>query len=284
MTRACPQAPRAGSQPPPKRPRVQIVTGLALVLAAVFGLVIGSFLNVVTWRVPRGESIVKPGSHCPSCCHDLGWRDNIPVVSWLLLGGECRYCGARISVRYPATEVMTALVFVALTLIIGVHWSLPAYLWLGGAGVALAIIDIEHKRLPNAITLPSYVAVGALLLLPAIIDGQWDGYLRAWLAAIVLGAAYFGLALIYPKGMGMGDVKLAGVLGLALGWLGWSELIVGGFLAFVLGSVGGVIVMVATGSGRKAKIPFGPYMLVGALLGLWIGQPVAHWYQSLLVG
>lgn len=278
------QAPRAGRQPLPKRPRVQIVTALALVLVAVFGLVIGSFLNVVTWRVPRGESIVKPGSHCPGCGHELGWRDNIPVLSWVLLGGRCRYCGARISARYPATEMLTALVFVVLALITGVDWSLPAYLWLGGAGVALAIIDIEHKRLPNAITLPSYLVVGALLLLPAIIGGQWGDYLRAWLAGVILGGAYFGLALIYPKGMGMGDVKLAGVLGLALGWLGWSELIVGGFLAFVLGSVGGVIVMVATGSGRKAKIPFGPYMLAGALLGLWVGQPVAHWYQSLLVG
>lgn len=260
------------------------MTGLALLLIALLGLVIGSFLNVVTWRVPRAESVVKPGSHCPSCGHQLGWRDNIPVLSWLLLGRKCRYCGARISARYPATELLTALVFVALTLIVGLNWSLPAYLWLGGAGVALAIIDIEHKRLPNAITLPSYLVVGALLLLPAIIDGRWDDFLRAWVAAIILVAFYLGLALIHPKGMGMGDVKLSGVLGLALGWAGWSELIVGGFLAFVLGSLGGLAVIMAAGAGRKTKIPFGPYMLAGAFLGLWVGQPIANWYQSLLVG
>lgn len=260
------------------------MTALALALIAVFGLLIGSFLNVVTWRVPRGEDIVKPPSHCPNCDHQLAWRDNIPVLSWLLLGGKCRYCGARISARYPATEILTAIVFAALALIIGINWSLPAYLWLGGAGIALAIIDVEHRRLPNAITLPSYIAVGLLLLLPAIINGQWDQYLRAWVAAVILAALYLALALIYPKGMGLGDVKLSGVLGLALGWLGWSELIVGGFLAFVLGSLGGIAVIAATGAGRKAKIPFGPYMLLGALLGLWVGQPVAHWYQSLVIG
>ncbi len=260
------------------------MTGLLIALIAVFGLLIGSFLNVVIWRVPRGEDIVKPPSHCPDCGHRLAWRDNVPVVSWLLLGGKCRYCGARISARYPVTEVLTAVVFVAVTLIVGINWSLPAYLWLGGAGIALAIIDIEHRRLPNAITLPSYIAVGLLLLLPAIIDGQWGDYLRAWIAAAVLGALYLALALTYPKGMGLGDVKLSGVLGLALGWLGWSEVIVGGFLAFVLGSLGGIAVIAVTDAGRKAKIPFGPYMLLGAFLGLWVGQPVAHWYQSLVLG
>lgn len=251
---------------------------------ALLGLLVGSFLNVVAWRVPQGESIVHPPSYCPNCGRTLKARDNVPVLSWLLLRGKCRYCGHPISVRYPLVEVLTAGVFLSLAAIVGVGWALPAYLWLGGAGVALAVIDIQHRRLPNSITLPSYAVVGALLLLPAGLEGAWPDYLRAWLGALALGGAYLLLVLIYPKGMGMGDVKLAGVLGLALGWFGWPAVIVGGFLAFVLGSIGGVAVMTATRGGRETKIPFGPYMLVGALLGLWLGQPIADWYRGLLLG
>lgn len=257
---------------------------LAFVAVAVLGLLVGSFLNVVAWRVPQGESIVHPPSYCPNCGRTLKARDNIPVLSWILLRGKCRYCGNPISVQYPLVEVVTAGVFLVMAALVGISWALPALLWLGGAGVALAVIDIQHRRLPNSITLPSYAVIGVLLLLPAALGGAWPDYLRAWLGALALAGAYFLLVLIYPKGMGMGDVKLAGVLGMALGWFGWSEVIVGGFLAFVLGSVGGVVVMIATGGGRKTKIPFGPYMLLGALIGLWLGQPIADWYRALLIG
>ena len=148
--------------------------------------------------------------------------------------------------------------------------------------MALAAIDIDTKRLPDALTLPSYVVAAVLLLLPAIIDSQWDHYLHAAVGAGALFAFYFILALIYPSGMGFGDVKLAGVLGLYLGWLGWGVLVVGGFLGFLLGAVLGGVLMVVGRAGRKTKIPFGPFMLLGALLAILWGQPLWDLYLDTL--
>ncbi len=252
---------------------------------ALLGLVVGSFLNVVIYRVPRGESVVRPRSRCPGCGTEIAARDNIPVLSWLVLRGRCRHCGEAISVRYPVVELLTAVVFGLFA------WqfrdavaALPAFLWLAGVGIALAAIDIDTKRLPNALTLPSYVVGGVLLLLPAVVDGDWSAYLRAWLGAAGLFAFYFLLALVYPAGMGFGDVKLAGVLGLYLGWLGWGVLVVGGFLGFLLGGVLGGLLMVVGRAGRKTKIPFGPFMILGAFLAVFVGQPVADWYLGTLGG
>lgn len=206
-----------------------------MAVAGVLGLIIGSFLNVVIHRVPRGESIVSPPSACPSCHHEIRARDNIPVVSWLLLHGRCRDCGNAISARYPLIELATALLFAAMAWQFGLSWQLPAYMYFTAMAVTLAMIDYDTKRLPNVIVLPSYVVGGVLLLLPAIADGRWSDYLTAWLGAVVLFALYFVLAWVYPAGMGFGDVKLAGVIGLYLGWLGWGTLAVGGFLGFLLG-------------------------------------------------
>ena len=246
------------------------VVWIAFVLLA---LVVGSFLNVVIARVPKGESVVSPRSRCPGCGHPIRERDNIPVLSWLILRGHCRDCGEPISVRYPLVEAGHALLWVVVALRFGFTWELPAYLYLASVGLALAAIDIDTKRLPNALTLPSYPVAAALLLIPAFAYGQWDDYLRAGLGAVALFAFYFLLALVYPKGMGWGDVKLAGVLGIYLGWLSWGALVVGGFLGFLLGAVLGGLLMVVGRAGRKSKIPFGPFMLLGALLGvLWGGR------------
>jgi leader peptidase (prepilin peptidase)/N-methyltransferase len=183
--------------------------------------------------------------------------------------------------RRPATPVvvlLTAATFVALAARFGWDWALPAYLYLGAISVALALIDLATRRLPNAIVLPSYAVGGALLLLPSAIEPDWGAYLRAWLAAAALFAFYFLLAWIYPAGMGFGDVKLAGVLGLYLGWLGWGELVVGAFLGFLIGAVVGVILIVAGRAGRKTAIPFGPYMLLGALIAVFVGGNIADAY------
>ncbi len=185
-----------------------------IVGCGLIGLVIGSFLNVVIWRVPRGESIVSPPSACPKCGQEIRPYDNIPVVSWLVLRGRCRDCGNPISARYPLVEIGTALLFAGMGWRFGLSWELPAFLYFAAIAVALSLIDIDTKRLPNVITLPSYAVGGALLLLPAVIDGSWDGYLRAWVGALALFAFYFLLAFIYPAGMGFGDVKLAGLIGL----------------------------------------------------------------------
>jgi len=242
-------------------------------LLAIAGLLVGSFLNVVIARVPEGESVVTPRSRCPQCGVEISARDNIPVISWLLLRARCRNCGQPISARYPIVEAGHAALWLVMLWHFGWSWELPAFLYLASVGLALAVIDIDTKRLPNALTLPSYVVLGALLLLPALLDGDWSAYLRAWLAALALFGFYFLLAVVYPSGMGFGDVKLAGVLGLALGWLGWGELVVGGFLGFLLGALLGGGLMLARKAGRKSKIPFGPFMLLGALLAIvWGGQ------------
>ncbi len=249
-------------------------------LCALIGLLIGSFLNVVIYRVPRGESVNHPRSHCPGCNKEISPRDNIPVLSWLLLRGHCRHCGEPISMRYPAVELLTAIAFVAFAVKFGASWALPAYLYLAAIGIALAFIDFDTQRLPNVLTLPSYPIAAALLLLPAAIDGLWSDYLRAMAGGAILYAVYFIIVFIYPAGMGFGDVKLAGVLGIYLGWLGWGTLAVGGFLGFLLGGLGGIALILAGRGGRKTKIPYGPYMIVGAFLAIFVGQSIATWYTS----
>lgn len=253
---------------------------LVIIASLVLGLIIGSFLNVVIWRVPRGESIVSPPSACPKCGQEIRAYDNIPVISWFVLRGKCRDCGNPISSRYPLVEAGTGILFAIMAWRIGLSWELPAYLYFTAIAVALALIDVDTKRLPNVITLPSYAVGGLLLLVPAIIDGSWDNYLGAWLGAVALFAFYFLLAFIYPAGMGFGDVKLAGVIGLFLGWLGWGSLLVGAFLGFLLGAVVGVALMMRGRAGRKTKIPFGPFMLMGAYIAVIWGQTLADAYTD----
>ena len=257
---------------------------LLLSAVALVGLLVGSFLNVVVWRVPRGESVVSPRSRCPGCGTQIRPRDNVPVLSWVLLRGRCRDCDAPISARYPAVEVGTAAVLVVLTLRIGVDPALPAYLYLGAVGVALAMIDLDVKRLPDVIVLPSYAVCVVLFAVAALASGEWGSLLRALLGMAGLYGLYFLLAFAYPAGMGFGDVKLAGVLGLALGWLGWSEVVVGGFLGFLFGGVVGVVLMVAQRAGRKSQLPFGPFMLMGALVSVLWGGALGDLYLDRLPG
>lgn len=255
-----------------------------VLFGVLLGLLVGSFLNVVVYRVPRGESVVHPRSRCPGCGYELAWYDNVPVLSWVVLRGRCRRCQSPISARYPLVEALTAVVFGLLAWRFSGTWQLPSFLYLGAVGIALAFIDLDTKRLPDVLTLPSYLVGGALLLLPAALDGSWSAYLRAWLGALALFGFYFLLAFIYPAGMGFGDVKLAGVLGLYLGWLGWGVLVVGGFLGFLLGGLIGGGLLIVRRAGRKSKIPFGPFMILGAFLALWVGQPLTDWYVGILGG
>ncbi len=245
---------------------------------ALLGLVVGSFLNVVAWRLPRGESLLRPASHCPACSAPVRPKDNVPVLSWLLLRGRCRDCGAPISRRYPLVELLTAAVFAGLAARLGADAALPAFLYLGGVGVVLALIDLDVHRLPNALTLPSYAVGVALLGGAALVDGSVGPLLRGLLGMAALLVLYLLLALAYPAGMGLGDVKLAGLLGLYLGWLGWGAWAVGAFAAFLVGGVTGIALMAAGRAGRKSAIPFGPFMLAGALLAVLAGQALASAY------
>ena len=253
------------------------MTGFLVACCAVIGLAIGSFLNVVIWRVPRGESVASPPSACPRCEARIAPRDNVPVLSWLLLRGRCRHCGESISVRYPLVEAGTALAFAGVAAFFGLSWALPAFLYLAAISVALTLIDIDVKRLPNVIVLPSYPVGAVLLTLPLLFgSNDFGDLIRAAIGAAAMFGLYFVTWFAYPKGMGFGDVKFAGVLGLYLGFLGWKELATGAFLAFLVGGVVGIALMLA--GRRKVKIPFGPYMITGAWLGILVGPALADVY------
>jgi leader peptidase (prepilin peptidase)/N-methyltransferase len=253
-----------------------------LVLVAVLGLAVGSFVNVVIYRVPREQSLLRPGSRCTRCDAPVKARHNVPVLGWLALRGRCAHCAERISIRYPLVELATAVLFVAVTARLGATLALPAYLYLAAVAVALTMIDFDVRRLPNAIVLPSYV-VGAVLLVPPVLaHGDWWSAARSLAAMAALYAFYFALAFLYPGGMGFGDVKLAGLLGLYLGWLGWSSVLIGTFTGFLVGGLAGGVLLATRRAGRKTAIPFGPAMLAGALLALFVAGPVATWYASLL--
>jgi len=261
------------------------VTAGLVTIVGIFGLMIGSFLNVVIWRVPRGESIVSPPSACPRCGHEIRPRDNLPVIGWLILRGRCRDCGNPISPRYPLVELATGVLFAVTALLTGLTWLLPAMLYLVAIGIALALIDIDTKRLPNAIVLPSYVVGAVLLALASANPGgasDWGAFVRAMIGAAAMFTVYFVLLLIYPAGMGFGDVKLAGVLGLYLGWFGWGALVVGWFAAYLLGGIFSIGLLLVRRAGRKSGIPFGPWMLLGAAVGILFGQQLADWYAGIL--
>ena len=254
---------------------------VALALScALVGLAIGSFLNVVVWRVPRGESVVSPPSACPGCETPIRPRDNVPVAGWLLLKGRCRDCDTRISPRYPAVELATAGLFAVMALRFGLDPVLPAYLYLVAVGLALALIDLDCKRLPDALTLPSYPVAIVLLAVAAVTGSDSGSLVRALLGGAAMYAVYFALCFAYPAGMGFGDVKLAGVLGLYTGWLGWGEWAVGLFSGFFLGGVFGIALILVKKGGRKTAVPFGPFMLVGVLLAVLVGQDLADAYLN----
>jgi leader peptidase (prepilin peptidase) / N-methyltransferase len=213
-------------------------------------------------------------------------RDNVPVVSWLVLRGRCRDCSAPISARYPLVEATTAVVFALVAWRFGPSWELPAYLWLAAIGIALVLIDLDVHRLPDAIVLPSYPVVIGLLALAGLNPGgeaDWGALLRALAGGAILFVAYFLMAVAYPGGMGFGDVKLAGVLGLGLGWLGWGALVVGGFSAFLLGGLFSVALLLLRRAGRRSGIPFGPWMVLGAAVGVAVGEQVWRAYLGLIL-
>ncbi|GEK80997.1 prepilin peptidase [Agrococcus baldri] len=268
----------------------------ATALTGGFGLLIGSFLNVVIFRVPAGRSIVNPPSACGGCGNRIRPYDNVPVLSWLLLRGKCRDCSTSISARYPFVELLTGVAFVAVVLRfapweafeistlagIGALAETLAFLVLAGIGIALAWIDLDTQRLPDAIVLPSYPVLAVLLGTAGLATGEYGDMLRAALGAAILWGGYLLMAFAYPRGMGLGDVKLAGVIGMALGWLGWPELAVGAFAAFLLGGAFAIILVLARRAGRGSGIPFGPWMLAGTAVAIFAGDPIWHGYLRLV--
>ena len=236
------------------------------------GLVLGSFLNVVAARVPLRRSVVKPGSACMSCGTEIAWRDNVPLVSWLLLRGRCRHCGVRIPWRYPAVELATALLVAACLLVFG----LTAYAVLAAGFcavlVAISAIDVEHRIVPNRIVVP---ATGVVLVAHTLIDPSVE-----WLLGGLAGFTFlFVAAVIYPAGMGMGDVKLAALLGVMLG----RDVAVALMVGMLLAIVPSVVLLARHGSGaRKMGIPFAPFLAGGGIVALFAGGQLLDAYLSLL--
>ena len=249
-------------------------------VSAFLGLLIGSFLNVVAYRVPAGSPVTSPPSSCRSCGHHIRARDNIPVVSWLLLRGRCRDCGAPISVRYPLVEAGSAVLFGLTALVVGVSWVLPAYLWFVAVALVLTLTDIDHKRIPNRILYPGTIVATALLAAGAALEGAWADLWRA----LGGGAAYFAflllVALAARGGFGFGDVKLALLLGEFTAFRGWDVLAAGVFLAFIMGGTLSLALLLSRRAGRKDMIPFGPAMVLGAFLAVAIGERLVSWYLS----
>lgn len=248
------------------------MTAVSVTLIGLLGTAIGSFLNVVTHRVPRGESIVSPGSRCPACGTALGALDNVPLLSWIVLRGRCRHCGAAISARYPLVELLTAAIFAAIALRRGVDAGLALELPFAAVLIAVAAIDLEHRLVPNAIVAPAAVyGVGAAAVLAT---GQLPELLAAGAGAF---AGMLLIALAYPKGMGMGDVKLAGVIGLYLGVSVLPALLIG----FLSGTVVGLGIIAGQGiSARKQAVPFGPFLALGGLVGVLAGPELVDLYSD----
>jgi leader peptidase (prepilin peptidase)/N-methyltransferase len=260
-------------------------TGLELLFVAavgMLGLLIGSFLTVVVHRVPVGLSVVRPRSACPSCASPVRPRDNVPVLSWLVLRGRCRDCSAVVSARYPGVEAATGLLFAALATAYGMSAVLPALLYAGAAGVALVLIDLDHHRLPDAIVLPSYPVVAGLLALAGVLAHDFPVRRAVASAASWLGIYAAIRVATAGRGMGMGDVKLSGVLGLLLGWLGWGPSVLGLFAGFVVGSAAGVALLASGRVSRRTRIAHGPFLLTGAALGVFVGDPLWAGWLALL--
>ncbi len=246
---------------------------MLIAFAAAFGLLIGSFLNVVAYRLPAGVSVAAGRSECPSCHHQIRAYDNVPVLSWLLLRGRCRDCSAPISRRYPLVEALTAVLWALVAAIADSTAQAVLGIVMVTALVPITLIDLDHRRIPNAITLPTAIAAIAVgtALDPS---GQVE--------RLIAGAAAFAFllvpAIVRPDGMGMGDVKLAGVLGLCLG----APVAVGILVALVVGSVAGAVIAARKGvaGARKTTIPFGPYLALGGVVAFVAGQPLIDAYLT----
>jgi len=244
-------------------------------VAALFGLVVGSFLNVVIHRVPRRESIVWPTSHCPSCGEAIAPRDNVPLVSYLLLRGRCRNCKESISVRYPLVEALTGGLFAAAAFRLGFGFELLWALVLIGVLVPLAAIDLEHRLLPNVIVGPAAVAGFGLSVL--VNPAWWWVYL---LSMVGVAGSLFALVLVYPSGMGMGDVKMGGMLGAFLGPYAFLAVFVGA----LVGALTGGLLMAMGRIGRRSALPFGVFLAFGGLLTLFFGRDIWGSYLRLVGG
>lgn len=246
----------------------------------ILGAIFGSFGNVIIYRLPKEESIVKPRSYCYSCKTPIKWYDNIPILSWFILRGHCRHCGARFSFRYPLVELIMAVLFMLSYHYVGISWSLLEYLIFIFGLVVCTFIDLDHMILPDEFTLSGIV----LGLLGAALNPHRD-FLDALFGVLMGGGFLWGMAYVYylltkQEGMGGGDIKLLAWIGALLGWKAIPFVIMS---SAIIGSVVGLIAARKQKAGLKTVIPFGPYLALGAILYLFGGETIGLWYLDLFL-
>ena len=254
------------------------------VAVTVLGLVVGSFLNVVIHRVPRGKSIVRPSSRCPSCDAPIRPWHNIPVISYVLLGGRCRNCRAAISPRYPLVEALNGVMYLLVFMRFGPSWALPALLAFVSALIAITFIDLDFQIIPDSITLgslPLALLAGGLVLPDPFARAEALGWVQTFSGAVTGFVLFYAVAVLSRGGMGGGDIKMMAMVGAVLGWRG---VLLTTFLGSLAGSVLGLGLMLFKGKGRKTKIPFGPFLALGTLLSLMFGQEILRWYLNINAG
>jgi leader peptidase (prepilin peptidase)/N-methyltransferase len=264
---------------PESDPELNMQEWVLYLVVGTFGALVGSFLNVCIFRLPRSESIVWPGSHCSSCSHPIEFYDNIPLLSYLWLGGRCRACRKGISIRYPLVEVANALGYLTILWYFGPTWTAALYALLFSALVVVTGTDLTHKMIPNVITLPGIAIglIGAVTVLPV----DW---MNSVLGLTVGGGLLWLLAWLSPylfgkEGMGGGDIKLLAMIG---AFLGWKPALLTIMIGSLTGSIIGVSLIALHIIKRDDYIPFGPFIVLGALLSLFFAQPLLDWYQGLL--
>lgn len=253
-------------------------------MAGVLGLALGSFANVVIYRVPLGVSVVRPRSACPHCGEPVAPYDNVPLVSWIVLKGRCRRCGAPIRVRYPLIESLVAALFFGVTMWQGLSAELLILLPSIWFGVVLSAIDFDVRRLPRALTWPWLGTASAAVIGVAMVTANPWMIVRAAIASLAFWLFYLVVFLVAPRGLGGGDVALAPILGVVAGSFGWEQAFVGFFAAPLWGMVIAIVPMIKARALRGIKVPYGPAMIVGCATGVLWGESIVSWYLDVLVG
>lgn len=250
----------------------------------IFGLIVGSFLNVCIYRLPRNMSIIKPSSACPSCNTPIKPWDNIPVLSYIFLKGKCRKCGERISIRYPLIELLNGIFYLAVFQFFGFGWHLPVIFAFASAMIVITLIDLDFQLIPDVITLPGIIIglISASFLLPdpfslqpSAISLSIVGFKNSIIGMLLGGGLFYLIAVLSRGGMGGGDIKMMAMVG---AFMGWKAVFLTTFIGSLTGSIVGISLMVFKGKGRKTKIPFGPFLALGSVITLFFGRAILHWY------
>jgi len=247
-------------------------------VAVVLGLIIGSFLNVCIYRIPRNLSIVFPSSRCTACNNEIRAWDNIPVISYLLLGGRCRNCKAKISARYPLVEALNAFLYAVIVWRYGIGWNSVVYAVLCSSLIVITFIDLDFQIIPDRITLagiPLGLVAGSFLLNDPFMRAELLGYKVSLIGLFAGGGLFYLVAVLSRGGMGGGDIKMMAMVG---AMMGWKSVLLTTLLGSLGGSLIGVFLMIFKGRGRKTKIPFGPFLALGTLVTLFFGQEILLWY------